>query len=107
MTLCRHSGSGKELWIPSCYLYRREDGWHANDYSDEELEVNAGDELSVLYSHASGCYVKKNGISGWYRGSYWESPSPMALLPGRPAEEKARRPKETAAYGLLDSLKVP
>ena len=107
MTLCRHSGSGKELWIPSCYLYRREDGWHANDYSDEELEVNAGDELSVLYSHASGCYVKKNGISGWYRGSYRESPSPMALLPGRPAEEKARRPKETAAYGLLDRLKVP
>lgn len=81
MTLCRHSGSGKELWIPSCYLYRWEDGWHANDYSDEELEVNAGDELSVLYSHASGCYVKKNGISGWYRGSYRESPS-LGISPG-------------------------
>ena len=107
MMLCRHPGSGKDLWIPSCYLYRREDGWHTDDYSDEELEVISGDTLSVLYSHASGCYVKKNGISGWYRGSYQKSPSPMPLLPGRPAEEKARRPRETAVYDLLDGLGIP
>ena len=107
MTLCRHPGSENKLWIPSCYLYSREDGWHANDYNDEELEVHSGDVLSALFYHTSGVYGKKNGISGWYRGSFRESPAPMPLLPGRPREEKARRPRETAVYDLLDRLAVP
>lgn len=107
LTLCRHPGAGKDLWIPSCYLYRREDGvWHANDYNDAELEVNSGDELSLLYSHDSGCYVKRKGILGWYRGSFRESPFPVTLLPGRPGEEAPRRPRETAVYDLLDRLEI-
>lgn len=32
---------------------------------------------------------------------------PAVLIPGRPREEKARRPRETAVYDLLDSLAVP
>lgn len=108
LVLCRHPGSGRELWIPSCYLYQGEDGcWYGNDYNDGELEVNSGDQISALYIHPSGCYAKRNGILAWYRGNYQESPVSMALLPGRPVEEAARRPRETAVYDLLDSLGVP
>lgn len=108
LVLCRHISSGKKLRIPACYLYQSDNGtWHTEDYSDGELDVAPGDTLSAMYCCDSGCYGKKNGVLAWYRGKYRRLPFPAVLIPGRPREKKARRPRETAVYDLLDSLAVP
>ncbi len=107
IVLCHHQSSGKKLWVPSCFLYREDDGsWHVDNYNDAALEVFPGDRISTIYRNASGCYGKIDGILGWYHGRYEEAPAAMALLPGRPQEEKARRPRETAVYDLLDRLGI-
>lgn len=107
MVLCRQKSTGRDLRVPRCFLYKREDGiWHVDNYSDGRLEVKPGDTISVVYSDASGCCGKKNGIFGWYYGAYQENPFPMERHSGRPKEEKSRRPRETAVYDLLDGLSV-
>lgn len=107
IVLCHHKTSGKQLWVPSCFLYEEDDGtWHVDNYNDARLEALPGDRISAVYCNASGCYGKINGILGWYRGQYREAPSPLKLLPGRPAEEKARMRREKAAYDLLDRLGI-
>lgn len=70
MVLCRHISSGKELWIPSCFLYQDDEAWHVDNYCDAVLEVKPGDKISVVYRNASGCYGKINGLVGWYYGRY-------------------------------------
>lgn len=69
MVLCRHIDSGKELWVPSSFLYQEDDeSWHVDSYSDAWLEVKPGDKISVVYRNSSGCYGKINGLAGWYYG---------------------------------------
>lgn len=114
MTFCRHKGSGRDLWVPNSSIYREDDGtWHVDNYNDGRLEVNHGDTISIVYPGSlgccegkNGCCGKRNGIFGWYYGKYQENPAPTELLPGRPKEEKFRRPRETNVYDLLDRLKV-
>lgn len=109
MTLCLHKNSGQKLWIPSCFLYTAENGTcQTNDYIDAKLGIKAGDKISAIHSGSFGCYGKVDGgISGWYHGRFQEEPAPLNLLPGRPAEEKGRRPREKAVYDLLDKLDIP
>lgn len=84
----------------------RDGGIHCDDYCDTVLEVNPGDELSVFWKTSEGCFAKKNGELGWYRGAYEDIPENLSLVPGRPECEKERWQRETAVYDLLDSLNI-
>ena len=67
---CRHLSTGRELWILKEYLYpRRADGTiHCEDTTDYLLPVTAGDRLKLVRRSSRGCMVKKDGVTGWYRG---------------------------------------
>lgn len=69
MAKFRHLSSGKILELPRSCLYERSDGCHCEDYCDEKLAVEAGDELSVIFETKDGYYVKKRGRIGWYCGA--------------------------------------
>lgn len=60
----RHLSSGKEFVTPVSYLYEKKT--HCSDYTDVYLEVEEGEELSVIEETSIGCIVKKDGIIGWY-----------------------------------------
>ena len=61
----RHLSTGRELWIPNAFL---SNDARCRDYSDYALPVSAGDELSLILRTPKGCFVKKNGVVGWYYG---------------------------------------
>ena len=68
--LCRHVSTGREMWILRHYLYTRQsDGLtHTEDTTDYELPVHAGDRLALAAQCSRGYLVKKDGVTGWYRG---------------------------------------
>ena len=67
----RHLSSGKVLELPkSCLWKKQSDGTlHCEDFCDEKLAVEAGDELSLIFETKDGYYVKKQGRIGWYCGA--------------------------------------
>ena len=67
-SLCRHVRTGYEMEILTKYLYSDEEFCKCNDSTDLELELNAGDKVSVVESTSRGYLVKHNGTSGWYWG---------------------------------------
>ena len=66
-THIRHLHSGRELDIPTAYLYRDTE---CRDYTDYHLPVQPGDRLSVTHKTSRGIIVKKDGVVGWYFGAY-------------------------------------
>lgn len=67
-SLCRHVRTGYEMEILTKYLYSDEEFCKCNDSTDLVLELNAGDEVSVVESTSRGYLVKHKGTSGWYWG---------------------------------------
>lgn len=67
---CRHPSTGRNLWILRDYLYvRSSDGkLHCEDSTDYEVPVSPGDRLALVASCSRGHLVKKDGVTGWYRG---------------------------------------
>ena len=66
---CRHSSTGRELWVPREYIERRWDGrLHTEDATDYRLPVAPGDRLGLVRETSRGLLVKKNGVTGWYLG---------------------------------------
>ncbi len=65
---CRHRRTGYETDIPARFLYPATDGAHVSNFSTALLPLCPGDTVSVLLSTTKGYYIKKNGVSGWYRG---------------------------------------
>lgn len=69
LSLCRTENSGIEMWIPSSLLVE----WRGKMYTDEttnyQLEIDAGDEVSVVARTSRGALVKRNGLLGWYFGT--------------------------------------
>lgn len=60
---------GREMRVPSAIVRVESDGRTVcGDITDYRLAVKKGDTLSLVYRLHSGCYVKKNGQSGWYFG---------------------------------------
>ena len=66
-TRIRHTHSGRELDIPTAYLYGDTE---CRDYTDYHLPVQKGDRLSVTHKTSRGIIAKKDGIVGWYSGAY-------------------------------------
>lgn len=68
-----HIKSGRVFWIPTDYIWDQSklsvgEIAEASSCTDHRLEVNAGDELSVIRKTNRGILAKKNGIVGWYYG---------------------------------------
>lgn len=62
---------GREMEVPAEYVTEKEGQHFCNDTTDYCLPVSAGDRLSLIMEWPGhGCYVKKNGASGWYKGNY-------------------------------------
>ncbi len=66
-----HIKSGRVFWIPTDYIWDQNqisvgNIAEASSCTDHRLEVNAGDELSVIRKTNRGILAKKNGIVGWY-----------------------------------------
>lgn len=65
----RHRSTGKLFTIPNDYLYRDGTELRCGDYTDYQMEVHAGETVSVVRSSPKGYFIKKDGRSGWYSGS--------------------------------------
>lgn len=65
---CRHVRTGYEMDILTKYLYSDEEYCSCNDSTDRVLELNEGDEVSVIEETSKGWLVKHKGTSGWYFG---------------------------------------
>lgn len=75
---CRHIQSGRTVWLPEQFLYRRGEGWASGDYVDARLAVQAGDTLSAVWRGEAGIYAKRGSEVGWYTGAWKETPLPPA-----------------------------
>ncbi len=60
-----HIHSGLTLWVPKACI---EDDEFCSDYSDYQISVTPGDQLSLLIETSRGSMVKKEGVLGWYYG---------------------------------------
>lgn len=68
-SLCRHLRTGRELLILNSYLYEGKDGvMHCEDSTDYRLPVTAGERVKVVAQVQGDALVKKDGVTGWYRG---------------------------------------
>ena len=67
-SLCRHVRTGYEMEILTKYLYSDDEFCKCNDCTDLVLELEAGDEVSVVEETSRGWLVKHKGTSGWYWG---------------------------------------
>lgn len=65
----RQRSSGYEMEVPADWLRRGADGTlKTYDCSDYELPVAPGDRVKLVRRTSRGYWIKKNGVSGWYRG---------------------------------------
>ncbi len=68
-SIVRFLHNGEKCWIPAAYLWEEDGGLSCSDYTDGELALCAGDEVSVVGSYHRGYLVKKDGVLGWYHGA--------------------------------------
>ena len=61
---------GREMNVPTVHLYERNEETHCSDVCDHVLAVSPGDELGIITRLSDRCYVKKNGVHGWYFGKF-------------------------------------
>ena len=60
----------KEFCVPEAFLWERDGRTYCSNYTDYRVQANPGDRLSLVLTAPCGCYVKKNGVTGWYTGQY-------------------------------------
>ena len=63
-----HLSSGRRIRIVNERLYNRNGEWADVNYSDYLLPVKEGDVLAMVMKTSEGCFMKKDGVCGWYRG---------------------------------------
>lgn len=66
--LCRHPDSGRAIPILTQDIWETDHGVFCEDSTDYYLPVQPGDTLSVVQETSRGWLVKKDGVTGWYRG---------------------------------------
>ena len=70
---CLHRSTGRRFEILTRDIWQTEQGTFCEDSTDYLLPVQPGDRLSVIQQTSRGWLVKKDGVTGWYRGSaHWE-----------------------------------
>lgn len=75
LSRCRHLDSGRELELPTCFLYEEDGTLKSRAATDYRLPVEPGDRLHIVHRVRGGCLAKKDGITGWYFGRLDEEPS--------------------------------
>lgn len=65
---CRHLRTGYEMDILTKYLFTGEEITDCNDCTDYVLPLLPGDRVRVVETTSRGCFVKHEGVSGWYFG---------------------------------------
>ncbi len=69
MCYCRQERTEQNFWIPKVFLTKRADGsCFTEDFTDYQLKVTYGDEVSVVLETSRGAIVKRDGVTGWYYG---------------------------------------
>ena len=69
MCYCRQERTEQNFWIPKVFLTKRADGsCYTEDFTDYQLKVTYGDEVSVVLETSRGAIVKRDGVTGWYYG---------------------------------------
>jgi len=63
---------GKPMDVPTQFIFHHNGVLSCSDVTDYVLPVEPGDELRLILPLRRGCYVKKNGVAGWYFGR-WEA----------------------------------
>lgn len=63
-----HKSSGRRLWILNDFIYSFDENAKCEDCTDYLVPVNIGDKLSLVKKTSKGYFVKKDGVSGWYKG---------------------------------------
>jgi protein phosphatase len=66
---CLHLSTGQTVDILTRDLWETKGGVFCQDSTDYLLPVQPGDLLSVIQSTSRGWLVKKDGVTGWYRGA--------------------------------------
>lgn len=61
---------GREWTVPSDFLWETNGGTGCNDFTDRRLPVERGDQMYLINEYSFGCYVKMDGMTGWYMGRY-------------------------------------
>lgn len=61
---------GQPMTVPADILFDHHGVLSCADVTDYRLPVSPGDEMRLALKYATGCYVKKNGVAGWYTGRY-------------------------------------
>lgn len=113
MALWRQVSTGKSFEAPVKWTYHDGDGrLHYSDYADTWLDVEPGDQLSVIVQTSAGYYCKKDGLIGWYKGTARPVEQKLTLLSGflsTPVSDRKachRRERELAVYELLGKLEI-
>lgn len=65
---CRHLPTGRRIDILKQDIRENKQGLFCEDSTDYLLPVQPGDTLSIVNQTSRGWLVKKDGITGWYRG---------------------------------------
>lgn len=113
MALWRQISTGKQFDAPVDWTYHDGDGrLHYSDYADTCLDVEPGDQLSVIVQTSAGYYCKKAGLIGWYKRAAQPVKQKLTLLSGflntSVPDRKAChcRERELAVYELLGKLEI-
>ena len=64
----RHRRTGYVMDVPTDFLYEANGELRVNDVTDYRPAVEPGELLSVVRETDRGCWIKKNGVTGWYAG---------------------------------------
>lgn len=64
----RHCRTGYEMDVPVDLLFEKEGQLRLTDTTDYRPAVAPGDTLTIVRETSRGCWIKKNGVSGWYMG---------------------------------------
>lgn len=66
---CLHLSTGRKLDVLTRDIWESKHGIFCEDSTNYLLPVQPGDVLSVIQETSRGWLVKKDGVTGWYRGS--------------------------------------
>ena len=66
----RHDRTGYEMDVPTDFLFEKDGRLFVNDVTDYRPAIAPGDQISIVRQTDRGCWIKKNGVSGWYGGKY-------------------------------------
>ncbi|MBE5783073.1 MAG: metallophosphoesterase [Clostridiales bacterium] len=61
---------GTKVSVPTSYLYESKGQLCCSDVATAILSINPGDELGIITQLSDRCYVKKDGVHGWYFGKF-------------------------------------